>query len=288
MNIRRTFLTSSLAVLLFLFACASSSAQTVADDFLGVKLPPELETIVKEIERKTGAEIYAEFVRLDDYQLGSSFVSDDGTAVVLIDQSLEDDVKKLKAVIAHELLHLRLRVNNYPSFIFSPTVQTAKGRAIDTEQSNVNDLRNLIEHRVFKSEMEQFGLYKIIDLAGDTLKNALRSKGAEDGQSDSINYARAVLEYLNAADVEAVKRAYEANKWTRSLAEGQEIANLISSANPKTPQAVEAVFLKCLPKLYPIPAGYTFTLKIDAQNNFFRQMIIGTACTAPQKKRAKR
>jgi hypothetical protein len=262
-----------------LFLCANLSAQ-LSGEFLGIKLRPELRSIVNEIERKTGEKIHAEFIRQEDFQLGSSFISDEGVPVVLIDSSLEEDERKLEAVIAHELLHLRLRVNDYPTFLFSSSVQTARGRAIDTEQSNVNDLTSIIEHRVFKPEMEKFGLSEVIDLAGDTAKNARLRKGQADDQSDTINYARAILEYQNAANVEAVKKVYEANNWMRSLATGREIADLISQSNLQTPQAVEAVFLKCLLKLYPMPKPtFTFKLTLDPSNKFYRQMIINAVKT---------
>lgn len=262
-------------IFLFLFSSVNLFAQ---NEFPGVRLRPEIRAVVKEIETKTGKEIYAEFVREDDFQLGSSFISDDGVAVVLVDYSLESDPKRLEAVIVHELLHLRLRVNNYPTFVFSPTIQTAKGRAIDVEQSNINDLRSLIEHRIFKAEMEKFGLSEYIDLAGDTAAQARKKKGQADSQADSINYARAILEYLNPSDTEEVRKAYAANGWQRSLRTGEEIAGTISASKLQTPKDMEAVFLKCLLKLYPPPRQtFTFKLTVDANNKFFRRMVIKTS-----------
>lgn len=243
---------------------------------MGVKLRPELQAIVREIERKSGEDIYARFVEQKEYMLGSSLVSEDGVPAVLIDSSLEDDKQKLEAVIAHELLHLRLRVNNYPTFLFSPTVQTAKGRAVDVEQSNINDLLSLIEHRVFKSEMERFGLNKFLNLAGDTAKNAKAKKREADGQDDSLNYARAILEYPNQKDIDEVAQIYKNNKWTRAFESGKAIADFISQSNLQTPAAVEAVFLKCITELYQPPPTHAFKLSVDAQNKFFRRMIIST------------
>ncbi len=123
---RRKFAVIAFNLLLSLTICTFTYAQS-SKDFLGIKLRPEIQTIVKDIERQASEKIYAEFVREEDYQLGSSFISDRGVPVVLIDSSLKNDEQKLEAVIAHELLHLRLRVNNYPTFLFSSTVQTAQG-----------------------------------------------------------------------------------------------------------------------------------------------------------------
>lgn len=251
-------------------------AQT-KDFFLGIKLRPEVQAIVSEIEKKTGKKIYAEFTEQKDFFLGSSYISEKGLAIIQVDAELEDTPQKLEAVIAHELLHLRLRVNNYPVFLFSPTIKTAKGLAQDVEQPNANDLTSMIEHRIFKSDMEKFGLYKLIDLAGDTAREAKRNKGKEDGQADSINYARAILEYQNPKDVEAVRKAYEENGWTRSLREGKQIADIISQSNLQTPKDTETVFLKCVLILY-VPPKSSFTLKLtpDTQVKAYRQMIINT------------
>jgi hypothetical protein len=172
-------------------------------------------------------------------------------------------------------------VNNYPTFIFSPKVRMAKGRAIDTEQGNINDLKDLIEHRVFRSEMEEFGLYRYIDISGDTADNAKKRNGQQDGQADAINYARAILEYRNQPDVMLVKQIYAANGWKRSLQIGEEVADTIAAADPKTPKDVETVFLRCLLKLYPIPrSGIIFTLTADPSNKYFRRLLVNTAQTA--------
>lgn len=253
--------------------CAQSN-----DLFLGIKLRPGVQAIVKEIERKTGGKINASFIEQEDFMLGSSFISDDGEAVIRVDFNLENDPRKLEAVIAHELLHLQLRVNDYPVFLFSPEIKTAKGPAQDVEQPNVNDLASMIEHHIFQNEMKKFGLFEKLDLAGDTIRQAGRSKGRADSQADSINYARAVLEYINQKDVEDLKKAYEENGWRRSLESGKEIAGIISQAKIQTPKDSEDIFLKCISILYRPPgSAFTFKLTLDPGLKAYRRMIINTA-----------
>lgn len=175
--------------------------------FLGLSLRPEVHTIADEIEQKTKRKIYAEFVEFDDpYLLGASFINRDGIGIVRANTTLRLQKQKLEAVIAHELLHLRLRANNYPVFLFAPNVKTQRGLAQDVEQSNANDLTSLIEHRIFKGAMEKLGLIRILNLAGDTARSAERRSGEKDGQADAINFARAVLEYQNRADIEDLRK----------------------------------------------------------------------------------
>jgi hypothetical protein len=203
--------------------------------------------------------------------IASSFINeDDGRPIVLVSPGLESDDKRLPAVLAHELLHLRLRVNNFPTFVFSPDVKTQRGRAIDVEQGNINDLKDLIEHRVFRAEMEKFG----VNDAVDTAKNAAARKGKRESNADAINYARAVLEYQNPKDVKKVTERFTANGWKRSIKIGSEMADIINNSAIKTPADDEAVFLRCISKLYPPPAGYSFKLTPDPTNKHFRRMIV--------------
>jgi len=272
-------------IFLILLFGANVFAQT-KDLFLGIKLRPEVQSIVAEIEKKTGKKIYREFVEQRDFFLGSSYISEDGLAIIQVETTLEDTPEKLEAVIAHELLHLCLRVNNYPVFLFSPMIKTAKGLAQDVEQPNVNDLTSIIEHQIFKSEMKKFGLYDFIDLAGDTVKEAKMNKRRADGQADSINYARAILEYQNPKDIEDVRKAFEENGWKRALKDGKEIADIISRSKLQTPKDAENVFLKCVLILYASPNS-SFILKLtpDPQITAYRQMIINTAAKPKRRTR---
>lgn len=253
---------------------------------LGLKLRPEISSMVVEIERKTGEEIYAEYVQQGEFVLGLNYLSEDGIPVLLVNPDLRHgNDKKLEAVITHELLHLRLRVNGYPSFLFSDTVNTAKGRAIDTEQDRLNDLVSLIEHQIFKADMEKFDLYQYVNLAGDTADFARKNKGKEDGQADAINYARAILEYPNAKDVEEVKKLYTANKWTRSLRDGAAIAEIIRATNINSPKEVDAVFTKCLSQLFPLPnSTYNYKLALDPNKKVGRRMIVSISRQAAVKR----
>jgi hypothetical protein len=241
--------------------------------FLGLKLRPEVRAIADEIEQKTKRKVYPEFFSFEeDSILGTSFISDEGTAIVRAAPRLKREPQKLEAVIAHELLHMRLRVNNYPVFLFSLTVKTAKGLAQDVEQDNINDLTSLIEHRIFKAEMDKFGLNQLIDLAGDAERSAIARGADEDGQSDALNFARAVLEYQKPADIERLRKVYVKNRWQRALKTGREIAALISGSTINSPEGSARVFRLCLAKLYPTPRPAKLTP--DKTVSAYRQMLI--------------
>lgn len=234
---------------------------------LGVRLSTEVTSWLEEVERKLGKEVYAEFAELDpanaggDYTLGTSYLTGAGVGVVRVDESFRGRGERLtEAVIGHELLHLRLRARGYPLFLFAPEVQTMKGPAEDVEQSNVNDLVSMIEHRVFAPEMRRTGFDKLIDLT-NYLQSARRQRGSPDGQAEVLNYARAALEWDNPVLLDELTKIYQTNRWTRALAGGRRLAETIRAAGVRTPQEVTALFQRCLPILY----NAEFRVEPDAQ-----------------------
>jgi hypothetical protein len=246
---------------------------------LGVRLGAEVSAWLDEVERKLGKEVYAEFAELDpedaggDYTLGTSYLTGAGVGVVRVDESFRARGGRLtEAVIGHELLHLRLRARGYPLFLFSPEVKTLKGPAEDVEQPNVNDLVSMIEHRVFAPEMRRTGFDKLIDLT-NYLASARRQRGAADGQAEILNYARAALEWDNPRLLDELTKIYRANGWTRSLAGGRRLTEIIRASDVQTPAEVSALFLRCLPVLYGAP----FRVEPDRQfplSNIYPQMLI--------------
>ncbi|HEX8150085.1 MAG TPA: hypothetical protein VF591_23075 [Pyrinomonadaceae bacterium] len=271
----------------------SYSTQRVVGDtprqegrLLGVRLGAEASSWLEEVERKLGREVYAEFAELDpedaggDYTLGTSYLTRAGVGVVRVDESFRGRGGRLtEAVIGHELLHLRLRARGYPLFLFAPEVKTLKGPAEDVEQSNVNDLVSMIEHRVFAPEMRRTGFDKLIDLT-NYLESARRLRGSRDGQAEVLNYARAALEWDNPAQLEELSKIYQANRWTRSLAGGRRLAETIRASNVQTPTEVTALFLRCLPILY----GAEFRVEPDTRfplARIYPQMLIRVRRRSP-------
>ena len=246
---------------------------------LGVRLSEEVSVWLDEVEIKLGKAVYAEFAELDeegaadDYTLGVSYLTGAGVGVVRVDESFRGrGAKATEAVIGHELLHLRLRARGYPLFLFSPEVQTMRGRAVDVEQSNVNDLVSLIEHHIFASEMRRTGFDTLIDLTNG-LEAARRRRGTVDSQAETLNYARASLEWGDAKLVEELARVHRANGWARSLADGRRLADIIRSARVAAPGDVAPVFLRCLAVLYRAE----FSVEPDrrfALSNIHPQMLI--------------
>lgn len=243
---------------------------------MGLKLSPEVQVYVDEIEKKTGKKIigiYDSFEERDNEGLlGVSFIHTDGIAYIGIRDTLKGQNKKLEAVIAHELLHLRQRVRGFPVFLWSPTVKTSKGLAQEVEQSNVNDLLSIIEHQIFRDEMEKLELDKFLDLSGEAIQGAKELKGTEDGQAESINFCRAVLEFQNPKDLETLRKVFIQNGWQKALKIGEAMAEIIKQQKITTPAQTQAVFSLCLTKLYNTPRAFKFYR--DTTVKHYRQMII--------------
>ena len=269
------------AFCLLMLLCAPYEARQKPQTrtLLGVALSSEVADWLSEVEKKLGKDIYAEFAELDpddvegDYTLGTSYITTKGIAVLRVDESFRARGERAtEAVIAHELLHLRLRARGYPYFLFSGTVKTRKGMAQDVEQSNVNDLVSMIEHKVFAGEMRRTGFDKLIDLTNG-LEDAKRLGRSEDGQAEMLNYARAVLEWDNPKLLEEMTKIYHANGWRRSLEGGRQIAAIIRASNISAPSDVAPVFLRCMFVLY----GGEFRVEPDKQfvlAKIYPQMMI--------------
>lgn len=276
-------LTASLCAVPTLGLCVQriveSPAPRQARTLLGLRLSAEVSGWLDEVEEKLGEEVYAEFAELDeagaadDYTLGVSYLTGTGVGVVRVDESFRGrGAKATEAVVGHELLHLRLRARGYPLFLFSSEVLTARGRAVDVEQSNVNDLVSLIEHRVFASEMRRTGFDKLVDLTNG-LEAARRRRGTEDSQAETLNYARAALEWDDPRLLGELARVHQANGWARSLADGRRLADIIRASNVTTPGDVAPVFLRCMAVLYRAE----FRLEADrrfALSRIYPQMLI--------------
>lgn len=246
---------------------------------LGVMLSKEVSDWLNEVENKLGEGVFAEFAELDsedaggDYTLGVSYITNKGVAVLRVDESFrEKDEKQTEAVIAHELLHLRLRARGYPLFLFSPTVKTKRGPAEDVEQSNVNDLVSMIEHKIFAGEMRRSGFDNLIDLTNG-LEAARRMGSSEDGQAEMLNYARAALAWNSPKSLDELTKIHHANGWKRSLDGGRKIAGIIRASHINAPNDVAPVFLRCMFVLY----GGNFRVEPDgrfALAKVYPQMII--------------
>jgi hypothetical protein len=253
--------------------------QTTARTLLGVRLGAEVSSWLDEVEEKFGKEVYAEFAELDaegaaaDYTLGVSYLTRAGVGVVRVDESFRArGAKATEAVVGHELLHLRLRARGYPLFLFSPEVMTMKGPAEDVEQSNVNDLISLIEHRVFADEMRRTGFDKLIDLT-NWLVSARAMRRADEGQAVTINFARAALEWDDPKRLDELERIYRAKGWGRSLADGRRLADIIRASRVAAPGDVAPVFLRCMSVLYRADFGVEADRRF-ALSKIYPQMLI--------------
>lgn len=275
-----------LSAWLCLSTASAPRAQRVVDDtprraggtLLGVRLNSEVSAWLREVEGRLGGGVYAEYAELDeagaggDYTLGVSYLTSRGVGVVRVDESFRGRPSEMtEAVLAHELLHLRLRARGYPLFLFSPGVMTLRGPAQDVEQSNVNDLVSLIEHRIFADEMRRAGFDRL-DLTNG-LAAARARRGVEDSQAETLNYARAALEWDDPARLEELAKVHRANGWRRSLADGRRLADIIRAADVKAPGGVTPVFLRCMSVLYRaefrVEADRSFAL-----SKIYPQMLI--------------
>lgn len=189
-------------------ALSFQTGRTVLD----VKLRPGTERLLNEVEKLYGRPLAVERIVPPGGGWGSSRVDPDGTPRIRIAPEAAGD----EAIIAHELLHLRLRANGAPIFLWKSTASEARLRALGEVQGQLYDS---IQHRSFSGEMRTMGLdptRRFRDQLRDTIRRR-RFEGAATDLGKAVVGARVFLEFGQGPELEALRRWYAEAGWQQSL-----------------------------------------------------------------------
>lgn len=235
---------------------------------LGVKLRPEMQAWLVEIERRLGKELYAERAPLgpedggDGFVGGENYITARGTAILRVNIALPSrDERRIESIIAHELLHLRQRARGFPVFEIDDAASSADARRFIDERI-IGDMLEGIEHYMFSPDMRRLGLDTVADMIGG-LRRAQSPGGGSDDPVKTLYFFRALLEYNNPSQVEELRRAYRGKGWTRSIQRGESLAQIVRRANLQTPSDVTATYLRGLTTLYG--GAFKFTARAGVQ-----------------------
>lgn len=223
---------------------------------LGLKLRPKVRALVKEIEKLYGKSIEVEFTNISetpegDDRAGKAVITDVGVPTIKVDQHVNPkDTVRIERIIAHELLHLRLRAKGYPVLFFhgETSLMTAV-RPYLLEAGN--GLRNGIEHWLFASDLRAMGF----DPA-DEIKRGMEkfSRAAKMGEGDDVllalYYYRSILEYDDPALLAKLKQGYVEGNRLGAIKLGERLSQVVLDSQPKTTYAIGKTLLSCLDTLF--------------------------------------
>jgi hypothetical protein len=220
---------------------------------LGIRLRPQLAQLLAEVEGLFGnQQVQAKFQRVRESRefvdrVGTTEITKDGTPIIKVDDSIDPkDELRIERIIAHELLHLRLRGRKFPLFSFSgpPRLINRFNFYLTTTRHAV---RNGIEHWMFAADMRRMGFDASAELKRgfDILKRQARP-GYGDETLLVLNYFRALLEYDDLKLLAELRLFYLERHWEKMIESGEKLAALVLAAKPQTPDNVKATFLQCL------------------------------------------
>ena len=239
-----------------LTVCAQVVTENRERVMLGVRLRPKVTALLTEVEKLYGKQVQAQFANISRSPeggdtAGRAIVSDDGTPNIKIDNHVDrNDVELVESIIAHELLHLKLRAKGYPVLFFhgETDLMTQVGPYLSEAG---NTLRNGIEHWMFYQEMQAMGFS-----SASTIKSGMEKfrQAARAGRGDDVllalYYYRAVLEYDDPSLLAQLRRGYIEGNRIGVVKLGESLAQIVLSRKPRTQDDVTATLLQCLNALF--------------------------------------
>lgn len=220
---------------------------------LGVKLRPRLVDLLVEVEGLFGNKrVQARFERVRESRefvdrVGTTEITRDGSPIIKVDDSIDSkDELRIERIIAHELLHLRLRGKKYPLFSFDGSSRLLNKFNFYLAAAR-HAIRNGIEHWMFAADMRRMGFDASAELKrGFGILKQQARPGYGDDTLLALNYFRALLEYDDSKLLAELRLFYLDRRWGRMIEAGERMAALVLAAKPQTQDEVKAIFLQCL------------------------------------------
>lgn len=238
----------------------------------GIELSPPARRLLAEVERYYGQQVREEVAMdWDSAQLGYSFVTDDGTPVIQINNTLG----RKEEIIVHELFHLKLRARGFYVVNFNFSSMVLRYRYASYCMLMLKLLHAPIEHSIFYPEMRKAGFDPSATLKNDFKRE--RESGSLDnlqaGTIRALMYFRAMIEFDNPKLLSELTEFYRNKGWNDSIEIGKRLAQFVLKAKPHTPDEEIKVFLQCLNYILEGKARFVFSRVENRTLGRFTQRI---------------
>jgi hypothetical protein len=206
-------------------------------DVSGVNVTDQSFRLLQEIESLYGKPVKVEQTQYNDQSYGGeSTVSADGVPGI----SLNIKGLEKETTLVHELFHLKLRFEGFPSVYVpasAPNVRLDQKSLLFVKDffKNVNDV---MLHTIFFPEMRKMGLNPSSKF--NTFLRSAMEKGDVDKTAEFVPrtflYYMALMECDDRDLISKLENRFRNNRWEDSIAEGKRLAQQTKAAPPKTPQ----------------------------------------------------
>lgn len=256
---RKTLLTIAILIVLTSFS-NSINGQVQSDlenNLFGIKLSSEVQSLLSNIEHLYGKEVQQKW--LIDRRLsgttGQAYVTRDGSPVVSIDSIHGRNLE----TIAHELYHLLLMYNGYPSLILSYPKSLNK-----IERSKIgSDLYDPILHYLFFDTLRSWGINPT-GFGEEILLKMINDNEVKQMEDIPMWYFKYKLEGYDPTLMNNFRgHLLEAHK-DKELEFGDSLYQIVIDSKPVNPDEVINVLLKYL-NLYYENQYYFTDLKWSAE-----------------------
>jgi hypothetical protein len=244
-------------LLLAVSASCSPRPEESHTELFGVSLGLETEKLWHEVEARYGRSVRTERPQELDEANAEAVVTDDGTPVIRIRES----VAPTEVRIAHELLHLQMVSEGFVYSIeprFSSASVTAENLALFRRTAEV--VHNGVLHWMFYPKLRSMGMNPSEEFGGQLAETFFVKASAADAMTEqdlALNFFKASLEIDDPEIPERLAAHYLANGWQRSLDTGRAMAESVTNSRPDSPQRELDVFLACMNRLFKETAAFS-------------------------------
>jgi len=244
---------SSLIASLILLAASASCSPRPEDShtlLFGVFLGPETSKLWHEVEARYGRSVRTERPPELDEANADAVVTDDGTPVIRIRES----VAPTEVRIAHELLHLQMVSEGFAYSIeprFSPGSITPENLALFRRTAEV--VHNGVLHWMFYPKLRSMGMNPSEEFGGQLAETFFIKTAAAEAMTEkdlALNFFKASVEIDDPEIPGRLAAHYVASGWEKPLDTGRAMAESVTNGRPDSPQREVDVFLACMNRLF--------------------------------------
>jgi hypothetical protein len=250
---------SLISSLILLAASASCSPRPEEShtELFGVFLGQETAKLWHEVEARYGRSVRTERPSELDNANAEAVVTDDGTPVIRIRES----VAPTEVRIAHELLHLQMVSEGFAYSIeprFSSGSVTPENLALFRRTAEV--VHNGVLHWMFYPKLRSMGMNPSEEFGGQLAETFFIKTAAADAMTErdlALNFFKASVEIDDPEIPERLAAHYLASGWQEPLDTGRTMAESVTNGRPDSPQREVDVFLACMNRLFNETAAFS-------------------------------